>query len=153
MAQQKESRTRMCLAGRSLSPLQLGFNNLWPRASGLDDKVGPSQGRVGDAPACTGAVCGTTSRRKENRRGESLRPGVAGSRRRPGYARQLKSLHAPTVMYGDCACVTCLVLRRQTKLAHFFDQLHTFDSLAPAPPLPLPAAPPSSVLRRVSSQV
>lgn len=43
-----------------------------------------------------------------------------------GYARQLKSLHASTVMYGDCACVTCLVPR--WKLARFV-------SLLPRPPV------------------
>jgi len=34
-----------------------------------------------------------------------------GSPASMGYAGELKSLHAPTVMYGDCACVTRLALR------------------------------------------
>jgi len=83
--EKKEPRMWMRLAGHSLLPsFQLSFNNSWVREW----------------------VRRTTSG-KERKIVERERKGSPAN---TGYARELKSLHASTVMYGDCACVTRLAL-------------------------------------------
>lgn len=55
-----------------------------------------------------GSATGTQDKWEEKEIGERERKSSPAS---TGYAGELKSLHAPTVMYGDCACVTRLALR------------------------------------------
>lgn len=62
---------------------------------------------------CLSCACNETKRQKISGRWRGWSRDRAklsnwGGKGASGYARELKSLHARTVMYGDCACVTCL---------------------------------------------